>query len=122
MKRILLLLLSFSLFAAVAYAHNGMVHVMGTVTAVTDTSISVKAMDGKVQTVAVTSGTKYLRGETHATLRDVKVGDHIVIHATGKPDHLVASEVKLGMMKQRLDFVRPEFRPLGTRHQVPRGA
>jgi hypothetical protein len=99
MKRLLLLILSFGLFAGAAYAHNGMVHVMGTVTAMTDTSISVKAMDGKVQTVALTTGTKYLRGETSVTLKDIKIGDHIVIHATGKPDHLVAAEVKLGTMK-----------------------
>ncbi len=72
---------------------------MGTVTAMTDTGISVKAMNGKVQTVAFTSGTKYLRGETFVTLKDIKVGDHIVIHVTGKPDHLVATEVKLGTMK-----------------------
>ncbi len=99
MKRLLLLILSFGLFAGAAYAHNGMVHVMGTVIAMTDTSISVKARNEKVQTVALTSGTKYLRGETSVTLKDIKVGEHIVIHATGKPDHLVAAEVKLGTMK-----------------------
>ena len=99
MKRLLLLILSLGVFAGAAYAHNGMVHVMGTVTAMTDTSISVKAMDGKIQTVALTSGTKYLRGETSVTIKEIKVGDHIVIHATGKPDHLAAAEVKVGTMK-----------------------
>lgn len=99
MKRFLLLILSFSFFAGAAYAHNGMVHVMGTVTAMTDTSISVKAMDGKIQTVALTGGTKFLRGETAVTLKDIKVGSHIVVHATGKLDHLAAVEVKLGVMK-----------------------
>lgn len=99
MKRFLLLILTLGLFAGAAHAHNGMVHVMGTVTAMTDTSISVKATDGSVQTVAVTNTTKYLRGDTAVTLKDVKVGDHIVIHATGKPNHLVAAEVKTGTMK-----------------------
>lgn len=47
---------------------TGMVHVMGSVTAMTDTNISVKATDGKVKTVALTSATKYLRGETSVTL------------------------------------------------------
>ncbi len=99
MKRIFLFILSLGLFAGAAYAHNGIFHVMGTVTAMTDTSISVKAMDGKLQTVALTSGTKYLRGETAVTLKDIKVGDHIVVHATGKPGHLAAAEVKVGAMK-----------------------
>ena len=99
MKRILLFILTISLFAGAAYAHNGMVHVMGTVTAVTDTSISVKAMNGTVQTVALTGNTKYLRGDAAIAPRDIKVGDHIVIHATGKPDHLTAAEVKVGAMK-----------------------
>lgn len=99
MKRLLLIILTLGLFAGVAYAHNGMVHVMGTVTALTDTSISVRAMNGTVQTVALTGDTKYLRGAAAVAAKDIKVGDHIVIHATGKSDHLIASEVKVGAMK-----------------------
>ena len=99
MKRLLLLILTLGIFSGAVYAHNGMVHVMGTVTAINETSISVKAVDGKVRAVALTSGTKYLRRETAVTLKDIKVGDDIVIHATGKPDHLAAFEVKVGVMK-----------------------
>ena len=99
MKRLLLLILTLGIFSGAVYAHNGMVHVMGTVTSINETSVSVKAVDGKVQAVVLISGTKYLRGETAVTLKDIKVGDHIVIHATGKPDHLAASEVKVGVMK-----------------------
>jgi hypothetical protein len=36
-----------------------------------------------------------------ATLKDIKVGDHIVIHATKKGDQLTASEVKVGAMKMK---------------------
>ncbi len=99
MKRILLLILSLGLFAGAAYAHNGMVHVMGTVTAMTDTSVSVKAINGTMQTVALTGDTKYLRGDAVVTAKDIKVGDHIVIHATGKSDQLIASEVKVAAMQ-----------------------
>ncbi len=42
MKRLLLLILTFGRFAGAAYAHNGMIHVMGTVTAITANSISVR--------------------------------------------------------------------------------
>ncbi len=40
MKRLLLLILIFGLFAGAAYAHNRMQHVMGTVTGMSDTSVS----------------------------------------------------------------------------------
>lgn len=99
MKRLLLLILTFGLFAGAAYAHNGMIHVMGTVTAMTDTSISVKAMDGKVQTVAVSADTKYLKSDAAVSLKEIKVGDHIVIHAAKKNGQLTAAEVKVGAMK-----------------------
>ena len=99
MQRLFLLILTLGFFAGAAYAHNGMVHVMGTVTAMTDASISVKAMNGTVQTVALAGNTKYLRGDATIAPKDIKVGDHIVIHATGKSDHLTAAEVKVGAIK-----------------------
>lgn len=99
MKRLLLLILTFSLFAGAAYAHNGMQHVMGIVTAMTESSVSVKTMHGTVQTVALTSDTKFLKGDAAITMQDIKVGDHIVIHAAKKEGKLVAAEVKVGAMK-----------------------
>lgn len=99
MKRFLLLILTFGLFAGAAYAHNGMEHVMGTVTAMDAMSISVKTMDGTVKTVALSADTKFLKGESAITLHDIKVGDHIVIHAGKKKGKLVAAEVKVGAMK-----------------------
>ncbi len=99
MKKLLLLILTFGMFAGAAYAHNGMEHVMGTVTAMTDSSVSVKIMNGTVQTVALTGETKFLKGDAAITLKDIKVGDHIVIHAAKKEGKLVAAEVKVGAMK-----------------------
>ena len=96
MKRIFLMFLAFSIFATAAYAHNGMIHVMGTVTSITDSSISVKGADGKIQTVMFAATTKFLKGESAISAKDIKVGDRTVIHATKKGDQLVASEVKLG--------------------------
>ncbi len=101
MKRILLLILTLGLFAGAAYAHNGMEHVMGTVTAVSDTSISVKATSGTIQNVILTSQTKYLRGDHPVTLKNIQTGDRIVIHATKKADQLMAVEAKAGEKKRR---------------------
>lgn len=99
MKRVLLLLLTLGVFAGAAYAHNGMQHVMGTVTAITNTSITVKTTDGKAQSVAVTGDTKYSKADATVTLKEIKVGDHIVIHTTRKGDQLTAAEVKVATMK-----------------------
>jgi hypothetical protein len=101
MKRLLVLLLTLGVFAGVAYAHNGMQHVMGTVRSITDTTITVQATDGTTQTVFVSAETKYSKSDQPATLKDIKVGDHIVIHATKKGDQLKAAEVKVGAMKMK---------------------
>ena len=99
MKRLLVLVLTLGVFAGAAYAHNGMQHVMGTVSAITPSNITVKATDGSTQTVLLSSDTKYLKGTQVITAKDIKVGDHVVIHATKKGDQLTAAEVKVGAMR-----------------------
>jgi hypothetical protein len=99
MKRLLVIILGLGIVATMAYAHNRMIHVMGIVTSVSDTSISVKGADGKTQTVAFAATTKFLRGETPIAAKDIKVGDHTVVHATKKGGQLIAAEVKVGPMK-----------------------
>lgn len=101
MKRFLVLLLTLGIFAGAAYAHNGMKHVMGTVTAISGSSVTVKGTDGKTQTVALTGETKYMKGTAAVRLTDVKVGDHIVVHAAMKGTQLTAAEVMLGAMKMK---------------------
>ena len=97
MKRLFAILLTLGLMASATYAHNGMIHVMGTVASVTDTSITVTTTDGKSQTVALTSETKYARMDTSITAKDIKIGDHVVIHANKKDNQLMAVTVKVGM-------------------------
>jgi hypothetical protein len=99
MKRLFALVLTLGLMAGVAYAHKGMEHVMGTVASITDTSITVTTMDGKTQTVNLTSDTKYAKMDNSITAKDIKVGDHVVIHATKKDNQLTAAIVKVGMGK-----------------------
>lgn len=99
MKRLLLLILTFGLLSGAAYAHNGMEHVMGVVTAISDASVSVKTMNGRVQTVVLSHDTRYLKGTAAIGVKDIRLGDHVVIHATRKGGKLTAAEVKVGMMK-----------------------
>ena len=101
MKALLALALTFGLMVSLAYAHGGMEHVMGTVAGVSANSITVTTTDGKSQTVLLTSETKYARNDTAITVKDIKVGDHVVIHATKKNDKLIAATVQLGMGKMQ---------------------
>ena len=98
MKRLLLISAAcFTLlFSALAFAHGGMDHVMGTVTAVTDHSVSVKVSDGTVTTVEFDGETKFVKGDAPATVKDVQVGSRVVIHAHKHDNSLHAAEVKIG--------------------------
>jgi hypothetical protein len=99
MKRLLALLLTIGVLVGVANAHNGMQHVMGTVTSITASNVTVKATDGSTQVVLLSTDTKYLKGTQVIAAKDIKVGDHVVIHATKKGDQLTAAEVKVGAIK-----------------------
>jgi hypothetical protein len=96
MKRLLLALAVAIFISAIAYAHNGMEHVMGTVTAITSTSIEVNTTSGKSQPVALTATTRYSRTDQTITVKDIKIGDHVVIHATRKGTALTAATVEVG--------------------------
>ncbi|WP_263417732.1 DUF5666 domain-containing protein [Terriglobus albidus] len=95
MKRLVALVVVV-LFAGLAYAHEGMQHVMGTVVAITENSLTVKATNGTTQMVVLNSQTKYAKGTSVIAQKDVKVGDHVVVHAAKKRDQLIAAEIKLG--------------------------
>jgi Domain of unknown function (DUF5666) len=78
------------------FAHGGMEHVLGTVTAVADHSISVRARDGAIKTVEFDGETKFVKGDAAATIKDVQVGSRVAIHAHNHDNSLHAAEVKIG--------------------------
>ena len=83
--------------SAVAFAHNGIEHVMGTVTAVTDTSITVDTVKHTAVTVMVDPSTTFSHKDTKASLKDLKVGDRVVINAKeGTDKKLQVISVKWG--------------------------
>ena len=84
------------LLGALAFAHGGMDHVMGTVTAITDHALSVKTSDGTVTTVEFDGETKFVKGDAAATVKDIRVGSRVVIHAHKHDNSLHAAEVKIG--------------------------
>jgi len=99
MKILFAALFTLVLMVSSAYAHNDMEHVMGTVASITDNSVTVTTSDGKTQTVATTADTKYTKMDAAIALKDIKVGDHVVIHATKKDGKLIAGTVQVGMGK-----------------------
>ena len=103
MKRMWILLLGAVLFTGVAFAHGDEKHLMGTITKITDTAITVEltgkqpAAPRKNVTVNVVSSTKFEKDGAAASLKDLNVGDRVVIHAGKKGNQLEAHVVKIGM-------------------------
>jgi hypothetical protein len=92
--RILIAALLLVTFSVLAYAHGGMIHVMGTATALTEKSITVKTTDQKIVQIALTESTTYQSESQPSTRRDLQVGDRVVIHAVKTDDSLQAHEVR----------------------------
>src|SRR5713226_4336593 len=79
-----------------ALAHGKEKHVMGTVASISDTSIAVETTAKKSVTVDVSDKTKFSKSGASSTLKDVKVGEKVAIHADAADDKLVAHEVHFG--------------------------
>jgi hypothetical protein len=83
----------------IAFAHGKEKHVMGTVTSISDTAITLETTAKKSVTVEVTDKTKFEKSGASATLKDLKVGDKVVVHADVSGDKLIAHEVHFGPKK-----------------------
>lgn len=73
------------------------VDVNGTATAVSASSITVKADDGFTATFAITSKTDVRTSATGGAITDVKVGDAVHVDGTKSGSTLTADEVHAGM-------------------------
>jgi preprotein translocase subunit YajC len=95
-RRSLIAVLLLVCTSALLHAHGGMVHVMGTVTAMTENSITVETTDKKTMEVQLTDSTTFLNGSKPGSRKELKVGDRVVIHAAKVKDVLQAHEVRFG--------------------------
>src|SRR5271167_4233331 len=99
MRRInsaLMLILAFSLVTLATLAHGTDKHVLGTVTKITDSEITVQAQDGSLQVVKIAPDTSFVKSGASAKIKDLKVGDRVVIHAKPVGSDLIAHEVRFG--------------------------
>jgi Cu/Ag efflux protein CusF len=81
----------------IATAHNGIEHVMGTVSAKTDTSVTVMTVKHTSVTVLLDHSTTFSYNDTKASLADIKTGERVVVNAKDNAeDKLVAVSVRWG--------------------------
>ena len=97
MKKSACILAATLLVSALAFAHGDLAHIYGVVTAIDDHSISVKAADGSIKVVAFDGETHFFKAGAPATVKDLAVGNRVVIHAHKNGDKFHAAEVKIGM-------------------------
>ena len=71
---------------------------MGRVTAITDSSITVQTKAKEPVAVYTMAETKYEKSGTVASMKDLKVGDRVVIHAEKMGDKRMANEVHFGVV------------------------
>jgi len=80
-----------------AFAHNGVEHVMGTITAVTDASVTVETPKHTSVIVLFDPSTTFTNNDAQASRKDLKVGNRVVVNAKENANKkLVAVSVKIG--------------------------
>lgn len=97
MNRLFALTALLLLATTMVFAHGDEQHVMGTVTRITDSTITVKTTDARSVDVSLTTDTKFTREGQPASAKDIKQGDRVVIHAKKNGEKLVATTVIIGM-------------------------
>jgi hypothetical protein len=96
----ILLVVIVVLATGAAFGHGKEQHIMGKVTAMTETSISVQTKAKNPLTVCTMAETRYEKSGAAASMKDLKVGDRVVIHAEKMGDKLMANEVHFGATPQ----------------------
>jgi type 1 fimbria pilin len=96
MKRIVISLLALMLATtAVAMAHDGKKHLLGTVTKIQSNQITIETKDSVTIEVSITPSTVFTKDGKPAKLKDIGLGDRVVIHANPKGMGYEATEVQI---------------------------
>ena len=94
MKKTYLVIASILLVASFAFAHGNDQHVIGAVSKVTESSITVTPTDGKSVEVEMTLQTTFTKQDKTITAKEIKEGDRVVIHAQRTGEKLEATTVQ----------------------------
>ena len=96
MRHTLSLVAALVFLTGMALAHGNEQHIMGTVSKVNRTTITVTTVKGQHLDVRVLAETRFTKDGVVIGVEDVKRGDRIVIHATEKEGRLTAQTVQVG--------------------------
>jgi hypothetical protein len=80
MKR-LTIVLALGFTSTLAFAHNGVEHVMGTLSAKSDSSVTVETVKHTKVTVLLDKATTFNFNDKSASLNDLKLGERVVVNA-----------------------------------------
>lgn len=95
--RILIAVATLIVGSVAAFAHNEIEHILGTVTATTNDSITVETLKHTKVTVMVDAATTYAHQDMKMALSDLKMGERVAINVKeGADKKLVAVAVKWG--------------------------
>ena len=97
MKRLSILIMSFAVSGALAFAHEGNEHVRGVVTQLSPQSITVQTTAKKTTSLKVTAKTTFQLAGKAATLADLKVGDRVVIDVPEKSSDALLVQIGTGL-------------------------
>ena len=106
MKRTVAVVTLLFALSFLALAHGNEKHIMGTVSSISDSSITVETKAKQSVTVDVSDKTKFEKSGSPATLKDLKVGDKVVVHADVSGDKLFANEVHFGAKTKSMEGMK----------------
>jgi hypothetical protein len=99
MTRKLFMFVCIALLARAAFPHGNEQHVIGTVTKISQDSVTVQTVDKTLVEVKMVSDTIFTKNNIPGELKDLHVGDRVVIHAKKVGEQLQAHTVQIGLAK-----------------------
>jgi hypothetical protein len=98
MRFIALAFVALAAATGTAFAHDGVEHMKGTVTQITDKAITIQVADKDkmVMTILLAPDTRFERSGKTATAKDLKVGERVVVDVVVKDKAMTAKAVKFG--------------------------
>ncbi len=96
MRRTLLGAVCLSVLAPVLLGHGNEVHVLGTVAKISETEITVETRAKEMQVVKIVPATRFIKSGAPASLKELREGDRVVVHAKRAGDSLEAQGIRFG--------------------------
>jgi hypothetical protein len=82
--------------AGAMFAHEGAEHVTGTVKSIAPGSLTVETTKHETLTIMLSPKTEVMKSKAKGDIKDLKVGDRVVVHAAHGKSGLEAQEVDFG--------------------------